>query len=117
MFKAYIDTIKYEEGNDMYNPDLCHNGGGYHQPSIEIETISGMKLFIEDASCGEFGERVWMTLSIHGVELGSCKFDSIDGDYYSSFHRSNPLHEVAFDLADCAGYCRDFVWADEVDDL
>lgn len=48
----------WEETNDFADQDKACNGGGYSQPHIELEFIDGIKCFIDDTSCGDFGTRI-----------------------------------------------------------
>lgn len=114
MIRFVVKVTEQEEGNDHYDPNLSNNGGGYHQPRIEVTTISGMKIVVDDASCGDFGARVWITLSFQGSVLAECKFDPMEGDYYSSFIRQEPLHDAAFVVVSALGYGGCFVFEDEV---
>ena len=48
----------WKETNPFADPEKANNGGGYSQPSIELEFIDGVKCFINDDSCGDFGTRI-----------------------------------------------------------
>lgn len=45
------------ELNECYDPDRCHNGGGYHQPDGEILYHGCEVGWYRDISCGDFGVR------------------------------------------------------------
>lgn len=53
-----ILSARWEETNEFADPEKANNGGGYSQPSIEIVFSDGVKCFINDTSCGDFGTRV-----------------------------------------------------------
>lgn len=42
-----------------YNPDKSHDGGSYYQPSVAVQFSDGVTVRIDDASCGDFGSRIW----------------------------------------------------------
>lgn len=53
-----IVSIREENTNEHYNPQQCHDGGGYYQPLIVITFDDGSVLTIDDDSCGDFGSRI-----------------------------------------------------------
>lgn len=48
--------VSVEEQNPFFDISKSRNGGGYHQPLITF-TFNGKTGFIDDSSCGDFGER------------------------------------------------------------
>ena len=65
-----IKAATCRQTNPFYDPSTASNGGGYFQPEGEAVLVlaDGRELKIEysDASCGDFGDRIW-----YGVSDGS----------------------------------------------
>lgn len=67
--------------NDDYDPRFSNNGGCYYQPTINRTYSDGIKVVVEDSSCGEFGDRFNIMVT---TKKGACLFEyylnSISGD-------------------------------------
>lgn len=110
-------TIKEEETNEYYDPDKSRNGGGYHQPLITVTLVSGIRIAILDTSCGEFGARVDITMSMDDTRFGYCSIDSMNGyELESTFDKDIELHRVAKSVIDYLGYGWAFYYKQEVDE-
>ena len=81
--KKEFNIINRVEQNPFANPRKTNNGGGYFQPRIEF-TFKGKKGFINDTSCGDFGDRV-------EIVWGNKEYyiDSVSREYteYSTFSK------------------------------
>lgn len=59
-----------EETNRFANGETCNNGGGYYQPAGGISAVldDGTVCIVEyeDSSCGDFGTRKYMSVTIPG---------------------------------------------------
>lgn len=53
-----IINIAETNMNEYYDPRNCHDGGGYYQPRIVIDFDDGIRVVINDTSCGDFGNRI-----------------------------------------------------------
>ncbi len=79
---------KYEQ-NDHADIRFCHNGGGYFQPLLLIDsTVDGgdWRAAISDKSCGEFGSEVSVDIE-RGGRIFSCYYGSrveSDDDQWSN---------------------------------
>ncbi len=114
MFSIRFNKIT-EEYED-YDPNLCHNGGSYFQPTYRLESEYGsLRCVIDDASCGEFGTRYWLVVSIGDKVIAQCGCDEIgfDTDYWSDFDRTNPVHEAVYDALKRAGFDWYWIWDDD----
>ncbi len=71
------------EQNPFADPRKANNGGGYSQPRIDF-TLRGIRGFISDTSCGDFGDRVEI---VYGNK--EYYFDSVSREYieYSDFSK------------------------------
>lgn len=84
------------ETNSFYDAGKSSNGGGYHQPIYEGVIIDGTKEYpfeLHDASCGDFGSRYMLSVSVDGKSI-SATFGSMFRNYFegSSFDKENELH-------------------------
>ena len=81
--KKDFKIIRRIEQNPFANPARANNGGGYSQPRIDF-TFRGIKGFISDTSCGDFGERLEI---VYGNKVYYC--DSVSGGNieYSDFSK------------------------------
>ena len=73
------------EQNPFADPKKASNGGGYFQPRIDF-TLRGITGFINDTSCGDFGDRIEI---IYGNK--EYYLDSVSRNYieYSDFSNKN----------------------------
>ena len=80
-----FNLISRVEQNPFADPRKANNGGGYSQPRIDF-TLRGITGFINDTSCGDFGDRVEI---VYGNK--EYYFDSVSKDYieYSDFSKFN----------------------------
>jgi hypothetical protein len=78
--KFKFEILDVEEQNRFYDSRRTQNGGGYHQPLITF-VFNGTTGYIDDSSCGDFGER------IHIEYKDKCYSLDTIGEYdeYSSF--------------------------------
>ena len=78
--------VSGENTNPAYNPDTCHNGGGYFQPSGTAILLSArgerIEVDYEDISCGDFGERYMLSATCMGIKFSICinEMDDAMGD-------------------------------------
>ncbi len=115
MLRIIITKIKVE--CDDYNPELSHNGGSYCQPVIMLDTMSGIRIVIDDSSCGEFGDRYELSISVGSEEIAHCGCDGVSNSgCWSTFDRSNPVHEALYDALCRAGYGYYWLWRDQCDE-
>jgi hypothetical protein len=89
------------EQNPFADPRKANNGGGYSQPRIDF-TFRGIKGFINDTSCGDFGDRV-------EIVYGDKKyyFDSVSKEYveYSDFSKfKHSDRQAAKEIEKYTGY-------------
>ncbi len=75
--------ISSVEQNPFANPMKANNGGGYSQPRIDF-TFRGIKGFINDTSCGDFGDRIEI---VYGEKSYYCDFVSQKNLEYSDFSK------------------------------
>ena len=57
--------------NEGFNPETSGNGGGYWQYAGGIVAKVGGKLVVvevDDASCGDFGSRIYVSIACDGYE-------------------------------------------------
>jgi hypothetical protein len=81
--KKEFKIIDWVEQNPFVDPTRSNNGGGYSQPRIDF-TYKGKKGFINDSSCGEFGERLEI---VYGDKVYYCDFVSQKNLEYSDFSK------------------------------
>jgi len=116
-----IVNIKEENMNEHYNPEKSNNGGGYYQPTIEVDFNDGVQIIIEDTSCGEFGTRISVSMydANHTYISGAIYGTMIDiYQWQSDFHRN--LHGAYLDLiheATCYGVLESEELSDMIDEL
>ena len=80
--KKDFKLISSVEQNTFANPTKASNGGGYSHPRIDF-TYKGKKGFINDSSCGEFGDRLEI---VFGDKVYYC--DYVGGNIeYSDFSK------------------------------
>lgn len=63
-----------------YNSSCCNNGGSYYQPQGGVLYRVGDQLVtvdVDDTSCGDFGIRVWATISTDSHKWAIC-YGSMD---------------------------------------
>lgn len=75
-----ITKLTVTETNPFYDPETCHNGGGYSQPSTYAELSDGTTVDIEDSSCGDFGGRIYAVLR-KGDNRVTCNYGSMLDTY------------------------------------
>lgn len=82
MKNTMIKVVEFhvEESNGAFNPNTCHNGGGYHQPIYTIKFNDGVEAILCDESCGDFGTRYSLTMRIKSATWGSM-LDNIYSDF------------------------------------
>lgn len=80
--------ISSVEQNPFANPMKANNGGGYSQPRIDF-TLRGIKGFINDTSCGDFGDRVEIVYGNKEYYLDSVSKEYIEYSDFSKFKRSD----------------------------
>ena len=93
--------ISSVEQNPCANPMKANNGGGYSQPRIDF-TFRGIKGFINDTSCGDFGDRVEIVWGNKEYFL-----DSVSKEYsiYSNFSKFKPADlEAVKKIKEFTGY-------------
>lgn len=94
--------ITKTQQNAHYDPERCHNGGGYDQPLTTISFDNGWTLVIDDTSCGELGDRVHCVLyGRSGRVLRTCGIDTVDRtpDEYSDLRPGDEwLSRIIYDL-------------------
>ena len=80
-----FNLISRVEQNPFADPRKANNGGGYSQPRIDF-TLRGITGFINDTSCGDFGDRVEI---VYGNK--EYFYDSVSRNYieYSDFSNKN----------------------------
>jgi hypothetical protein len=80
--KKEFKIIDWVEQNPFVDPTRSNNGGGYSQPRIDF-TFKGLQGFINDSSCGEFGDRLEI---VFGDKVYYC--DYVGGNIeYSDFSK------------------------------
>ena len=100
-----VTNIKEENMNESYDPEMSNNGGGYYQPTIEVDFSDGVQIVICDTSCGEFGTRIGVSMydANHTYIAGAMYGTMIDiYQWQSDFHRN--LHGAYLDLIHEATY-------------
>ena len=85
--KGYYSHLQFieknwKETNEFADQDKANNGGGYSQPSIELQFIDGVKCFIDDFSCGDFGTRISACFQI-GSDKWIANYGSMENRYES----------------------------------
>ena len=75
--------INWVEQNPFVDPTKANNGGGYSQPRIDF-TFKGIKGFINDTSCGDFGERLEIA---YNDKIYYCDYVSGNNVEYSDFSK------------------------------
>ena len=93
--------ISRVEQNPFVDLRKANNGGGYSQPRIDF-TFRGKKGFINDTSCGDFGDRIQ-------IVYGNKEYfiDSVSRDYteYSTFTKSKQSdRQVVKEIKKHTGY-------------
>lgn len=78
------------EQNPFADPRKANNGGGYSQPRIDF-TLRGIKGFINDTGCGDFGDRVEIVYGDKKYYLDSVSRDYIECSDFSKFNHSDRL--------------------------
>jgi len=81
--KKEFKIIDWVEQNPFADPRKANNGGGYSQPRIDF-TLRGIKGFINDTSCGDFGDRVEIVYGNKEYYLDSVSKEYIE---YSDFSK------------------------------
>lgn len=72
-----ISDVGVEQTNPNYDPRFEHDGGGYDQP-LYTATINGVKLVVEDSSCGDFGSRFFVRVGEEFARFGTME-PELDG--------------------------------------
>ena len=89
------------EQNPFVNPRKANNGGGYSQPRIDF-TLRGIKGFINDTSCGDFGDRVEIVYGDKKYYLDSVNREYIEYSDFSKFKYSD--RQVVKKIKEYTGY-------------
>ena len=94
-------SVDSRETNPYVDASKSRNGGGYHQPQIEILLSSKQRILINDESCGEFGRRIWVGMG------GDCldtiaSIDEVGGG--ETVHLHSSLNWVADLIEEVTGY-------------
>lgn len=97
--KKEFKIIEWVEQNPFVEPTKANNGGGYSQPRIAF-TYKGVKGFINDSSCGEFGERLEI---VYGEKSYYCDFVSQKNLEYSDFSKYKD-NDIVKKIKDNTGY-------------
>lgn len=90
--------------NGDYDPDRCHNGGGYYQPRTKVEFADQSQLVIDDLSCGEFGSRIYAVYKTAEGTENHAVFGSMlePWNVYSDFNESHA--SILTDIEEKTGY-------------
>lgn len=83
-----FNLISRVEQNPFADLRKANNGGGYAQPRIDF-TFKGVKGFISDTSCGDFGDRVEIVFGNKEYILDSVSRDYIEYSDFSKFNHSD----------------------------
>lgn len=93
--------ISRVEQNPFMNPRKANNGGGYSQPRIDF-TFKGVKGFISDTSCGDFGHRIQI---VYGNKEYFYDSVSREEEEYSDFSKFKPADiQAVNDIKKYTGY-------------
>lgn len=69
-----VTDSSIEQGNPAYDPDYAANGGGYDQP-VYRAVVNGTEVIVNDASCGDFGSRFFVSVGDEHAQFGSMEPD------------------------------------------
>lgn len=70
-------VIEKTETNPFASRELAGNGGGYSQPLTVLRFADGVRVEVEDTSCGDFGSRYWVSLYQGDAEVGRARWGSM----------------------------------------
>ncbi len=99
--KKEFKIINRVEQNPFADPRKANNGGGYFQPRIDF-TFKGVKGFISDTSCGDFGDRVEIVYGDKVFFIDSVSRDYIEYSDFSKFKKSD--RQVVKKIKENTGY-------------
>ncbi len=83
-----FNLISKVEQNPFVNPRKANNGGGYSQPRIDF-TLRGIRGFISDTSCGDFGDRVEIVYDDKEYYIDSVSREEEEYSDFSKFKHSD----------------------------
>lgn len=95
IYKVAGHIVKVITDIPEYDSDLCSNGGSYYQPGFSCKCPArDEELFIDDDSCGEFGNRIHAVLYRHGREIACANYGSMlsESEEYSDFNHNKSSH-------------------------
>ena len=103
MKKENFKILEVREQNPNANSNKAINGGGYHQPFItfSFNEITG---YIDDSSCGEFGERFFVEFKGKEYSLDTMKRNNEEYEEYSSFSKKCLEDKILSKYLEEAGY-------------
>ena len=99
--KKDFKLISSVEQNPFVEPTKANNGGGYSQPRIDF-TFRGIKGFINDTSCGDFGDRVEIVYGDKKYYLDSVSREEEEYSTFSKFKHSD--RQVVKKIKEYTGY-------------
>ena len=108
-----IINIAETNMNEYYAPDNSHDGGGYYQPHIIIDFDDGIRVIIDDTSCGDFGNRIAARVYMGDTLIYSAAW----GDMLSMSEKGSdiPWSDRLRLIYDATGY--DIMCAEEWEDM
>ena len=99
--KKEFNIINRVEQNPFVNPRKANNGGGYSQPRIDF-TFRGKKGFINDTSCGDFGDRIQIVYGDKEYFFDSVSREEEECSTFSKFKHSD--RQVVKKIKEYTGY-------------
>lgn len=93
--------LEVREQNPFADPRKANNGGGYFQPRIDF-TFRGKKGFINDTSCGDFGDRVEIVYGDKEYFFDSVSREEEEYSTFSKFKHSD--RQVVKKIKEYTGY-------------
>ena len=99
--KKEFNIINRVEQNPFADPRKANNGGGYLQPRIDF-TFRGIKGFINDTSCGDFGDRIQIVYGDKEYFFDSVSREEEEYSTFSKFKHSD--RQVVKKIKEYTGY-------------
>lgn len=99
--KKEFNIINRVEQNPFADPKKASNGGGYFQPRIDF-TLRGIKGFINDTSCGDFGDRIEIVYGNKEYFFDSVSREEEEYSTFSKFKHSD--RQAVKDIEKYTGY-------------
>lgn len=80
-----------------YDPRFSNNGGSYYQPTYKVTFEDGSHITIEDTSCGDFGDRIFVEAVLSGKVYAAYYGSMVDDECSEFTSEAIPYLEIVRD--------------------